>query len=164
MREKETERERERETLPVILLSSEQDPSWSEQVKTDDENQLSYTIDNALPRTDTAGEIVNAHQGHITRFPDGRYYWVGSAWIPCALKRCASLTPPPSPLILSYKCTKSLCGAGESTAAMSAPHETWSAPPFNVPRHTHAHTHTHTHSENLPSRLLNVESEGTCFV
>eukprot|EP00035_Acanthoeca_spectabilis_P015336 m.305806 g.305806 ORF g.305806 m.305806 type:complete len:593 (-) comp16342_c1_seq1:1424-3202(-) len=45
------------------------------------------TIDNALPRTDENGEIVNAHQGHITRFaqPDGswRYYWIGSAWVPC---------------------------------------------------------------------------------
>lgn len=56
-------------------------------LKTDDEGRLGYTIDNSLPRTDTEGRIVNAHQGHITQFPDGRYYWVGSAWIPCALKR-----------------------------------------------------------------------------
>ena len=56
-------------------------------VKTDDEAKLSYTVDNSLPRRDTGGSIVNAHQGHITLFPDGRYYWVGSAWIPCALKR-----------------------------------------------------------------------------
>eukprot|EP01048_Picozoa_sp_COSAG05_P001837 COSAG05_NODE_66_length_22253_cov_14.954455_10_plen_601_part_00 len=46
-----------------------------------------YTIDNTLPRTDTAGKIVNAHQGHITQFPDGRFYWVGSAWVPCPLKQ-----------------------------------------------------------------------------
>ena len=31
--------------------------------------------------------------------------------------RCASLTLPPSPLICSYKSTKSLCGAGVDVAA-----------------------------------------------
>ena len=25
--------------------------------------------------------------GHITQFPDKRFYWVGSAWVPCALKQ-----------------------------------------------------------------------------
>eukprot|EP01043_Picozoa_sp_COSAG02_P073582 COSAG02_NODE_14365_length_1279_cov_12.683898_1_plen_189_part_10 len=44
-------------------------------------------VDNTKPRTDTDGNIVNAHQGHMARFqqPDGswRYYWVGSAWVPC---------------------------------------------------------------------------------
>ena len=35
---------------------------------------------------DTKGNIVNAHQGHMTRFQvagEWRYYWVGSAWSPC---------------------------------------------------------------------------------
>ena len=44
------------------------------------------TIDNTKPRTDTDGNIVNAHQGHMTRFErngEWRYYWVGSAWAPC---------------------------------------------------------------------------------
>ena len=60
------------------------------QRKTDDlldEPAPAYTIDNTRPRTDTEGKIVNAHQGHITQFPDGRYYWVGSAWVPCTLKQ-----------------------------------------------------------------------------
>ena len=48
------------------------------------------TVDNTQPRTDVSGEIVNAHGGHITSFKrngEWRYYWVGSAWVPCA--------PPP---------------------------------------------------------------------
>jgi hypothetical protein len=28
----------------------------------------SYLVDNTKPRTDTDGNIVNAHQGHMTRF------------------------------------------------------------------------------------------------
>eukprot|EP00040_Diaphanoeca_grandis_P035577 m.224163 g.224163 ORF g.224163 m.224163 type:complete len:90 (-) comp33422_c0_seq1:26-295(-) len=43
-----------------------------------------FLIDNTKPRTDTNGDIVNAHQGKIARFQgvDGtwRYYWVGSSW------------------------------------------------------------------------------------
>ena len=54
-------------------------------LKADDED--TYSIDNTRPRTDTDGKIVNAHQGHITQFPDGRWYWVGSAWVPCDLQQ-----------------------------------------------------------------------------
>jgi hypothetical protein len=46
-----------------------------------------FLVDNTKPRTDENGDIVNAHQGHMTRFQqtDGswRFYWVGSAWVPC---------------------------------------------------------------------------------
>jgi len=47
----------------------------------------STVVDNRKPRVTADGAIVNAHQGHMTRFQqtDGswRYYWVGSAWAPC---------------------------------------------------------------------------------
>jgi hypothetical protein len=50
-------------------------------MKSDD---TTTTIDNTKPRTDTTGAIVNAHQGRITwNSQAGRYYWVGSAWVPC---------------------------------------------------------------------------------
>ena len=68
------------------------------QLKTDDGHAnaaaAACTIDNTRPRTDTGGEIVNAHQGHITRFKqtDGssRFFWVGSAWVSCKENQNAS--------------------------------------------------------------------------
>jgi len=41
-------------------------------------------VDNTVPRTDTNGDIVNAHQGDITwSDKEQRYFWVGCAWVPC---------------------------------------------------------------------------------
>lgn len=59
--------------------------------------EATMTIDNTKPRTDESGQIVNAHQGHIARFqqPDSswRYYWVGSAWVPCMPEGPAGANP-----------------------------------------------------------------------
>ena len=63
-------------------------------IKTEDETSSVATIDNMKPRTDTNGNIVNAHQGRITSFrqSDGswRWFWVGSAWVPCKENQNAS--------------------------------------------------------------------------
>jgi hypothetical protein len=80
--------------FPLSVLSTNGSSSPIKTDDNDDDNDLQLapaasmvTVDNTKPRTDTEGAIVNAHQGHITRFEqlDGswRYYWVGSAWTPC---------------------------------------------------------------------------------
>jgi hypothetical protein len=55
-------------------------------------------VNNARPRSDTTGGIVNAHQGSITWFDHlGKYLWVGSAFVPDAtpedpLNGCANMS------------------------------------------------------------------------
>ena len=57
-------------------------------------------VDNGAPRIDTAGNIVNAHQGSLSFFEHagqaGLWLWAGSAFVPCAhedpLNGCANMS------------------------------------------------------------------------
>ena len=72
------------------------------------------TISNASPRLDTAGRIVNAHDGSLLRSPrDGRFYLYGTRYAPCAV--------PPDPEGPGL-CPPKTCGwFGNTYAAYSSP-------------------------------------------
>lgn len=74
----------------------------------------SVVIDNVHPRLDTAGRIVDAHDGSLLfDAPSQRFFLYGTHYQPCPL-----VPPPPSP----GDCVNRTCGwAGNTFAAYSSP-------------------------------------------
>jgi hypothetical protein len=83
----------------------------------------SFEIDNTKPRTDTNGDIVNAHQGHITRFQqkDGtwRFFWVGSAWVPCRPDVPGSPLHPPGTCVDGQPIVNGECFESKTNGCLS---------------------------------------------
>ena len=67
---------------------------------------LTVTIDNTVPRRDTNGNILNAHDGNIVRSAeDGLFYMVGTSYTHCSMDdhdACAGTCPVPNTSACAY--------------------------------------------------------------